>query len=79
MIHPERRMENLKKIEEMDKLKHCPFCGGEVCVKRYVEEIDYDICWIEHVNKLQICFLHSARGYVGKQSDLIALWNQRTD
>ena len=41
MIHPERRRKNLKEIEEMDKLKHCPFCGGEVRVKRYVEEIDY--------------------------------------
>ena len=29
MIHPERRKENLKKIEEMDKLKPCPFCGNE--------------------------------------------------
>jgi hypothetical protein len=38
VIHPERRKENLKKIEEMDKLKPCPFCGREVRVERYVEE-----------------------------------------
>lgn len=58
-------------------LKPCPFCGRKVCIKRYVEEIDYDICWIEHVEALPICFLHSACGYVGKQSDLIELWNRR--
>ena len=77
MIHPERRKENLKKIEEMDKLKPCPFCGREVRVERYVEEVDYDICWIEHIANEPICFLHSARGYVGKKSDLIELWNRR--
>ena len=77
MIHPERRKENLKKTEEMDKLKSCPFCGREVRVERYVEEVDYDICWIEHIANEPICFLHSARGYVGKKSDLIELWNRR--
>ena len=77
MIHPERRKENLKKIEEMDKLKPCPFCGRDVRVERYVEEVDYDICWIEHTANEPICFLHSARGYVGKKSDLIELWNRR--
>ena len=77
MIHPERRKENLKKIEEMDKLKPCPFCGREVRAERYVEEVDYDICWIEHIANEPICFLHSARGYVGKKSDLIELWNRR--
>jgi hypothetical protein len=48
-----------------------------VRVERYVEEVNYDICWIEHIEKEPICFLHSARGYVGKKSDLIELWNRR--
>ena len=61
------------------ELKPCPFCGREVRIKRYVEEIDYDICWIEHVDAEPICFLSSARGYVGKQSDLIELWNRRAN
>ena len=62
-----------------EELKPCPFCGREVRIKRYVEEIDYDICWIEHVDAEPICFLRFARGYVGKQSDLIVLWNRRAD
>ena len=62
-----------------ENLEPCPFCGMEVRIKRYVEEIDYDICWIEHVDAEPICFLSSARGYVGKQSDLIELWNRRAN
>lgn len=61
----------------MTDLRPCPFCGREVRVVRFVEEIDYDICWIEHIEKEPICFLHSARGYIGKQKDLIELWNRR--
>ena len=61
------------------ELRPCSFCGREVRIKRFVEEIDYDICWIEHVYAEPICFLSSARGYVGKQSDLIELWNRRAE
>ena len=61
------------------ELKPCPFCGRDVCIKRYVEEVDYDICWIDHIEREPICFLWSARDYVGKQSDLIELWNRRAD
>ena len=62
----------------MSGLKFCPFCGREVRIKRYVEEIDYDICWIEHVEVEPPCFLSRVSGYVGKQEDLIELWNRRT-
>ena len=61
----------------MQDLKPCPFCGRDVCIKRYVAEVDYDICWIDHIEREPPCFLMSARGYVGKQSDLIELWNKR--
>ena len=64
----------------MERLKPCPFCGREVRIDRYGDEIGCrDICWIEHVEKEPICFLFSARGYVGKQKDLIELWNRRAE
>ena len=60
------------------KLKPCPFCGREVKINGYFEETDYEICWIEHIEKEPLCFMHTARGYVGKQVDLIELWNRRS-
>ena len=70
-------MEAIEAMEE--KLKPCPFCGRDVRIDRYDEEIGCDICWIKHIEKEPICFLFSARGYVGKQSDLIELWNRRAN
>ena len=65
-------------MNEPDKLKPCPFCGREVEIRQYVAEVDYDVCWIDHKEREPLCFLTSARGYVGKKKDLIELWNNRT-
>ena len=59
----------------MSELKPCPFCGREVHIKSY--DADVDICWIQHVEKEPICYLWFAKGYTGRQADLIELWNRR--
>ena len=62
----------------MDELKPCPFCGSEVRINWYDDGCDI-FYWIEHIEKEPICFLFNARGYTGKQSDLLELWNRRAN
>ena len=64
-------------MPDREKLKPCPFCGRDVVIKQYVEGLDYDIYWIDHIDREPICFLWQCSGYVGKEKDLIELWNRR--
>ena len=77
MIHPERRKENLKKIEEMEKLKPCPFCGGKAEIykktDKFVSDRFYPACTVRH------CIGRNRSIYFPTNEKATAEWNKRTD
>ena len=75
MLHPERRKENLKKIEEMEKLKPCPFCGSKAVLRK---KANLETYIVECTNGFCPASYMIGNDYETEE-EAVEVWNKRID